>query len=157
VCREFHRNRQGRFRKYRPEEELPLNRKLNEGALVTRPCLVLGHADPVYAAQVRRAFARLHWDVQVARSGPEARFLAQRLEPALVVLDADLSGESGWLTCDKLTRERADLKVVLVSDRPDSASYRFAYFVRAKALVPREDGIKALLAEAAATPLPAAG
>jgi DNA-binding NarL/FixJ family response regulator len=134
-----------------------MERRLNEGALVMRPCVVLGHADPVYAAQVRRAFRRQRWDIQVATSGPEARFLAQRLEPALVVLDADLPGESGWLTCDKLTRERANLKVVLVSDHPDAASYRFAYFVRAKALVSREDGPKALLVEAAGVPLPAAG
>jgi DNA-binding response OmpR family regulator len=134
-----------------------MDRKLNEGALIMRPCLVLGHTDPVYTAQVRRAFGQLRWHVQVATSGPEARFLAQRLEPALVVLEVDLPGESGWLTCDKLTRERANLKVVLVSDHPDATSYRFAYFVRAKALVNRADGPQALVAEAANVPLPAAG
>ena len=38
------------------------------------------------------------------------------LEPELVVLEADLQGESGWLTCAKLTRERPGCKVVLVSE-----------------------------------------
>ena len=83
-----------------------------------RPCLILAHADPAYAAQVVRAFRRHGWDVYPAQNGPEVRRLARMLEPQLVVLQTDLPEESGWLTCDKLTDEWPDCKVVLVSAEP---------------------------------------
>ena len=122
-----------------------------------RPCLILAHADPAYADAVVRAFRRLGWDVYTARSGPEVRRLARMLQPQLVVLQADLPQESGWLTCGKLTGEIPTCKVVLVALDAAPTQAAFAAFVGAAALVDRQDGVAALLAQARKPALPAAG
>ncbi len=80
-----------------------------------------------------------------ALTGPEARRLARMLRPSLIVLGTDLPEESGWLICDKLNRESANAKVILVADEPDSPSEQFANFVGASALVDRKAGPSALL------------
>jgi DNA-binding response OmpR family regulator len=126
-----------------------------EQQVATRPCLIVVQQDPAGAALVARAFRRLGWDVYPAADGPQARRLARMLRPALVVLDADLPGESGWLTCDKLTDELPDVRVVLTLARPAERDQHFAAFVGAAALVDRRDPA-ALLAQAPA-PLHAAG
>src|SRR6516162_7335231 len=121
---------------------------LKESPSPIRPCLVLAHADPMYAALVRQIFLRLRWDVHTASSGTQARELAAELNPCLVVLDAELPDESGWLTCAKLTKEQPDLHVVLVADHIGRSSHAFAYYVGAAALVGRNDGLRALVDEA---------
>ncbi len=110
-----------------------------------RPCLILAHADPAYAAQVLRTFRRQGWDVYTAHQGPEVRRLARMLEPQLIVLQADLPEESGWLTCDKLTRETPSMPIVLVAADPTPYHTAFATFAGAAALVDRKDGVAALL------------
>ena len=110
-----------------------------------RPCLVLADADPAYAAATSRSFRRLGWDVYEARSGPEARRLARMLEADLVLLDARLPEETGWLTCAKLVRERPGTKVILVDHDADAHGLRLAHFVGARALVRRGAGMEALL------------
>lgn len=122
-----------------------------------RPCMIVAHADTDYAARTARAFRRLGWDVYRASAGPEVRRLAWMLDPALVVLDAELPGESGWLTCDKLTREQPLIKVVLVDAGTAAGRGRFAEFVGAAGLVGRDDGVEALLDEVCETALPVAG
>jgi DNA-binding response OmpR family regulator len=120
-----------------------------------RPCLILAHADPVYTAQVVRAFRRLGWDVYPAQTGPQVRRLARMMQPELVVLQAELPGESGWLTCDKLTGEFPAIKVVLVASHPTPRLADFADFVGADALVNRRDGVAALLRRVREPALPA--
>jgi DNA-binding response OmpR family regulator len=122
-----------------------------------RPCLILAHADPAYTAQAARAFRRHGWDVYPARNGPEVRRLARMLEPQLVVLQADLPEESGWLTCDKLTGESPTCKVVLVVSDLAPVHAAFASFVGASACVDRGDGAAALLARVREPALPAVG
>jgi DNA-binding response OmpR family regulator len=129
----------------------------NEDAMASPPCLILAHADPAYAAQAGRAFRRLGWDVYAAPTGPGVRRLARMLAPDLVVLDADLPGETGWLTCAKLHREWPGLKVVLVADTLDEGAAAFAAFVGAAGLVHRQGGVAALLPHADSDSLPAAG
>ena len=123
--------------------------------LLSRPCLILVLNEPADAALVGRAFRRLGWDVYTVGDGPQARRLARMLRPALVVLDADLPFESGWLTCEKLTDELPDLRVVLTLPNPTERDHRFAVFVGAAVLVDRRDSA-ALVAQAPA-PLPVAG
>ena len=122
-----------------------------------RPCLVLAHHSPAYAAQAGRAFRRLGWDVYTARSGPEARRLARMLAAEAVVLDTALPGESGWLTCEKLTGERPHVRAVLVAPEVGDQEERFAAFVGAGALLREADGPYALVPEFSAASLPAAG
>jgi DNA-binding NarL/FixJ family response regulator len=79
------------------------------------------------------------------------------LEPDLVVLDVDLDGETGWLTCAKLTQERPEGKVVLVCDSPDGHDGRMAEFVGAAMLVSRqEDCLVSRVNETVPSPMPAA-
>ena len=129
----------------------------NEENVSYQPCLVLAHADPVSAALACRAFRRLGWDVYTAQHGPEARRLARMLGADAVVLDTALPGESGWLTCDKLTAETPRARVVLVAPAGGEREERFAAFVGAGALLRQADGVPALLREFAAATLPAAG
>jgi DNA-binding NarL/FixJ family response regulator len=67
------------------------------------------------------------------------------MQPELVVLQADLPDESGWLTCDKLTGEFPTVKVVLVAADLQPRLADFADFVGAEALVSRRDGAAGLL------------
>jgi DNA-binding response OmpR family regulator len=117
----------------------------------------LAHADPLYAALVRQIFLRLRWDVHITASGVQAREMVGELSPAMVILDAELPDESGWLTCAKLTQEQPDLHVVLVADHIGPSSHAFAYYVGAEALVARNDGLRVLVDEARDVALPAAG
>jgi DNA-binding response OmpR family regulator len=122
-----------------------------------RPCLVLAHADAVYAAGAARAFRRLGWDVYTARTGPEARRLVRLLGAELAVLDADLPDESGWLTCAKLVHEAPLVKVLLVAPNTDRREEERADFVGASALVDRARGLPALVDVVEGATLPAAG
>jgi DNA-binding response OmpR family regulator len=112
-----------------------------------RQRLVLAGANTSYKAQVYRHFRRLGWDVYLVDTGNEARRLARIVRPAVVVLDTDLPDETGWLTCDKLTRESPGPQVILVGlrNRPEQAD--FAAFVGASAYVWRHDGVRALAGE----------
>jgi CheY-like chemotaxis protein len=123
-----------------------------EDCVCCKPCLVLAGFDPYTA----RAFRRRGWDVYAARSGPEARRLARMLEADLVVLDTGLPVESGWLTCEKLTRELPDVRVVLADAEPDARRAKLAAFVGAAALLSR-DGLATLLERDPEPALPAAG
>jgi len=119
--------------------------------------LILAHPDTEYETAIARAFRRMGWDVYSAHSGPEARRLARRLDADVVVLDADLPEESGWLTCDKLTREQPLAKVILVSDNLSPRNQELAAFVGASALVSYGDGPAALAEEICGVAMPAAG
>jgi DNA-binding response OmpR family regulator len=111
------------------------------------PCLVLAHGDGAFAQAAAQALRRGGWDVYPARSGPEARRLARMIGPDLVVLDADLPGESGWLTCAKLAGELPLVPVLLVGDGADAHGRRLAAFAGATDLVDRNAGMANLLRE----------
>jgi hypothetical protein len=102
---------------------------------IDSPCLILALADAADAARAARILRRQGWDVYVARNGPEARRLARMMEAERVVLGAQLDGESGWLTCDKLVTEMPAVKVVLVDPDPPENVQEFAAFVGAEAVV----------------------
>jgi CheY-like chemotaxis protein len=137
-------------------KELPM---LDEHASTAAPppCLILAHPGGMYGTIIARSFRRLGWDVYAARSGPEVRRLVRLLEADVVVMDADLPEESGWLTCDKLTCERPLIKVVLVSDNLSPRNRALADFVGANALVRRADGLAPLVEELLGRAVPVAG
>src|SRR5437879_2240366 len=122
-----------------------------------KQCLVLAHMDIGFAALVSRQFRLLGWDVYLARTGAEARRLTEKLAPAVVVLDVDLADESGWLLCDKLSREQSSPKVFLVAAELTPEHERLASFVGAVTLIRQQDGISALVNEVLETALPTAG
>jgi DNA-binding response OmpR family regulator len=110
----------------------------------SRPRLLLGYADAAYASECGRYFRRLGWEVQMVASGNEARELARAYRPTVVVLDAELLDESGWLTSAKISAEHPDLRIILVADeRTDDMQGRLR-MVGATQSVCREDGVEAL-------------
>jgi DNA-binding response OmpR family regulator len=117
----------------------------------------MAYADSAHAALSCRRLRRLGWEVHLTRSGPEARRLAQELEPTVVVLDADLGDESGWLTCAKLVRERPGQKVIVVSEEVTTESERLAGHVGAAALVRRDEAVANLIADVPGGVLSSAG
>jgi DNA-binding response OmpR family regulator len=123
----------------------------------TSPCLILAHADAAYEAEVARSFRRLGWDVYFARTGPEVRRLVPLLEADLVILDAELPQESGWLTCEKLRAEHPLVKTILVTAEPGPLNQSFAAFVGASALIRHADGLTPLVDELCPTAVHAAG
>jgi DNA-binding response OmpR family regulator len=113
---------------------------LNEPSFY-RPCLLLAHGNSLYAAATCKHFRQQGWDVYEIEDGPAIRRLARMLEPELVVLEADLKGESGWLTCAKLTREHPGCRVILVSDESGADSHDIAHLVGAAAIVHRQEAL----------------
>src|SRR5437588_3500238 len=85
----------------RARKEQPMFEQLEEAGL-RRPHVIIAHSDPGYTMAAVRAFRRNGWMFTLAANGPEARRLASAVAPDLVVLEAELPGESGWLTCAKL-------------------------------------------------------
>jgi CheY-like chemotaxis protein len=139
-----------------PMKERPMTLDHREDPWV-QPCLLVAHSDATYAALVARSFRRRGWDVYPARSGPEARRLALMLNPDLIVMATDLEQETGWLTCEKLTRELPGAKIFLVGDANEKRNREFAVFVGAVALLDHTDSVQALVEEVCGRSLPAAG
>jgi len=119
--------------------------------------MLVVHDDAHQASALVRAFRRLGWDVYHARSGAEARRLARMLEPDLLVMGTDLEEESGWLTCEKLTREQPRVKVFLVGDTAEKRNHDFAAFVGAVRMLDRRDSVQSLVEDVCGRTLPAAG
>lgn len=113
--------------------------------LAIRQSLVLATTNSPRAALTCRQFRRRGWQVHVVTSGPELRQLARILMPDLVLLDADLRGESGWLTCAKLKLELPRQDIILVNQAVTSYEQAFARFVGAAAIVPTSDASPELL------------
>lgn len=109
------------------------------------PGLVVAHPNRDFVASLSRAFGQLGWHVHTTQTGPEARRLACDARAELVVLDADLPGESGWLTCSKLIEDQPGTRVLLISDGPEKMDPEFARYVGAAGLFPLSEGVDQLL------------
>ena len=110
-----------------------------------RPCLRLATGAFAWPSEVLIRLRRLGWDIYRAPVGPEVRRLARMLEPDLVVLDTDLDGESGWLTCTKLKQERPAGEVILIAGEDSPHNRVLADFVGASALLTRQHDLVSLL------------
>ena len=117
----------------------------SQTSVVDRPCLILAVKGFACAAETSLRLRRLGWDIYQASFGPEVRRLSRMLEPDMVVLDTDLEGESGWLTCAKLKQDRPAGEVVLVTGEESLGNHSFAEFLGAVALVSRQHNLVALL------------
>ena len=109
-----------------------------------RPRLLLAYADAAYASECGRYFRRLGWEVQMVASGLEARELVSEYQPNVVVLDAELLDESGWLTSAKISFENPDLRIILVGNERDDSTQDRLRMVGANQSVRRGDGAEAL-------------
>lgn len=118
-----------------------------ESNSLSPPCLILAHANAAYAVLIAHGFRGLGWDVYLARDGPEARRLARIRKPEVVILEAELPAETGWLTCDKLTREQPLARVILVSDNLSPRNQDLATFDGSDALIDCTGGMASLIDE----------
>ena len=118
---------------------------LKKSEMAYRPCVVLARSNPSQGSIAGRQLRRLGWDVYLVRTGTEARRLARMIDPELVVLDADLDEESGWLTCAKLHIELPELPILLVGDNSHFLQQERADFVGAAGLFNRADGTAGLV------------
>jgi len=75
----------------------------------------------------------------------------------VVVVDTELEDESGWLLCDKLSRDDPSPKVILVARQLTPEQARLASFVGAAGRVLQQDGVAALVNEVQGVALPVAG
>jgi DNA-binding response OmpR family regulator len=107
--------------------------------------LILAHPRVDYATAVARSFRRLGWTVHLADDAETVRRLVGVYGADLVVMATELPFESGWLACDKLTHERAEVKVVLITDEVTPQQERFASFVGAARLLSIHSAPAALL------------
>ena len=108
------------------------------------PRVVIGHRDPSYAALLGTQLAGVGWESIAVESAAKARLLARSARTVALLLDVDLQDESGWLTCDKVLRERPELCVVLMSKDTRPENRRFATFVGARALVRQKQEVGSL-------------
>jgi DNA-binding response OmpR family regulator len=99
------------------------------------PRVVIGHCDPAYAALLGEQLAGVGWESVAVDSAAKARALARSTRTVALLLDVALPDESGWLTCEKVIRERPELCVVLIGKDTQPEQRRFASFVGARALV----------------------
>jgi DNA-binding response OmpR family regulator len=109
--------------------------------------MVLAYVDSARSALTSRHFRRLGWEVHQAPTGPEVRRLVGALRPQVIILDADLRGESGWLTCAKLTLGGPAPRILLVAEGVTPREEEFAQVVGAAAVVSARAGLPALIAE----------
>ena len=112
-----------------------------------RPRLVLAYLDSIHAAQTARFFRRQGWEVRLTPSADEAYRLVDTLDPTVVVVDADLPDESGWLVSAKITLDHPEKAVVLLGTERTAGLERRRAQVRASALVLRHEGVEGLAEE----------
>ncbi len=110
----------------------------------TRPRMLLAYADAAYASECGRYFRRLGWEVQMVGTGIDARAFADEYRPDVVVLDAELLYESGWLTSAKISNANPDMHIILVASEWSAPVQQRAQMVGAEQCVSRKDGAEGL-------------
>lgn len=94
--------------------------KVEEGWMVgmdNRPCLIVAYSDSAFAARWGRYFRRHGWAVHLTSQASELDELANRLEPAAIVIDCDLPGAAVPRVTVQLNRRHAGVELVLVGSR----------------------------------------
>jgi DNA-binding response OmpR family regulator len=84
-------------------------------------------------------------ELHAAGTAAEAHRLAHQFKPTVLVLDADLPGESGYLTCAKLKTQQPEARVILLGSRRPADARKFARFVGAETLLHPDEGFANLL------------
>lgn len=81
--------------------------------------ILLADDDPAIRAMLARLLTEENYLVLPAANGQEALELALATEPDLVLLDLNLPVKSGWDVFERVTAERPDLPVVIITARPN--------------------------------------
>jgi DNA-binding NarL/FixJ family response regulator len=84
--------------------------------LATTPLILVADGDEVYRAQVTRLLERIDCETIAAADGRQALEIASSERPALVLLDINLSGVSGYEVCRELREAfNGDIAIIFVS------------------------------------------
>jgi DNA-binding NarL/FixJ family response regulator len=102
-----------------------------------RPTALLAHADPGFLRAAAALSRRIGVDLVVARSAREARRLALLTEPEVVLLDALLADESGYLACAKIKNQLPESRIILLAEERTAEVVRYALFAGAEAVYHR--------------------
>jgi hypothetical protein len=97
--------------------------------------VILALPESAVTAATAGRLRRKGWRVYCAATCDALRRLTCRITPEVVVLPADGSDESGWLTCAKLLREIPRLRMIVVGE-PTADGADYARFIGIEALVP---------------------
>ncbi len=108
--------------------------------------MLLAYTDSAHAARCVRYFRRQGWEVHMVASGALVQRLANELLPEVVVLDADLPDESGWLSAAKIRLAPPDHRVILLVGDIDRHTSERAHSLGLAGVVRRADGPEALAA-----------
>ena len=115
-------------------------------ALPSHPRLLLAYTDSAHASRCVRYFRRLGWEVHMVASGAEAQRLAVEMAPHVVVVDAALPDESGWLIAARIRRAAPQQRVILLTETADAPARERADALGIAGPVERADGPEALAA-----------
>lgn len=104
------------------------------------PVVLLVDNEPVVRAVLAEVLRQSGFDVRTAGSGAEAVEMARHTLPALVLMDVQMPGLSGWDALDRLHEARPTLPVLMMSgaDFRDEALARGAAGFIAKPYRPVE-------------------
>ncbi|MFL5330090.1 MAG: hypothetical protein ACJ8C4_14400 [Gemmataceae bacterium] len=105
-----------------------------------RPQAVVALTDAALAAELASQLVRAGWHVHLAPSASAARRLTARHTASVVVLSANRTEETGYLTCAKLQRCKHKPRVILVADEAKNGRKEFAAYVGASDLLAAEAG-----------------
>lgn len=92
------------------------------------PIVLLVDNEPLVRTVLAEVLRQSGFDVRTAGSGTEAVEMAQRATPALVLMDVQMPGLSGWETLERLHETQPDIPVLMMSgaDYHDEAISRGA-------------------------------
>lgn len=90
------------------------------------------------AQALQRNFRAKKWVVYTAADGESARVLANKVNPDAAILSTKAGNQSGWLICDKMTRDLRNLRVTLIHDHVNESDEDFSLFVGATSLFSEE-------------------
>lgn len=105
----------------------------------TQRHLVLASANVPRAFGHQRSLRERGWETHLATSGGVARHLAMEWNPELIIVEDGLEGESGWLTCAKLSLVESSPEVLFLCDRVTSDVRKWAEFIGVHAESLQED------------------
>jgi DNA-binding response OmpR family regulator len=129
-----------------------INSRVSTQAPTSKVVVAFGEPDETHT--MRDELAKLGYEVHMANTEGDVRRLVGKVRPsASVISTSTLLHESGWLTCRKLTMERPEMPVVLVSQDPTPTDHRLAEFVGAAAVVTASSVIAAVKAAVVSNPV----
>jgi diguanylate cyclase (GGDEF)-like protein len=92
-----------------------------------KPRILLADDDPTVQLIGAESLAASGFEVVAVGSGSEALAAFARVRPAAVILDVNMPGIDGYGVCERLRAEDADVPILMMTGRDDTAAIHRAY------------------------------